>query len=90
MSLSKSNVGIQTIVYIFLKHAVPLNTVKYDVDQELMINYAKLWIVQSWFFNRLQIFFIFGQIWKYLVFLYSDSTCLINKNIWIFEYLNIR
>ncbi len=24
MSLSKSNAGIQTIVYIFLKHAVPL------------------------------------------------------------------
>jgi hypothetical protein len=29
-------------LFTFFKHAVSLNRVKYDVDQELVINYAKL------------------------------------------------
>ncbi len=56
-----------------------INTVKYNVDWEIMITYEKLWIVWSQFFHQfanIHLYLVNNK--KLLVYGYSDKTFLIN------------
>ncbi len=56
-----------------------INTVKYEVHQEISITYENLQIVWSQFFTDLLIFvYILSNSKNLFVYQYSDSTCSIN------------